>query len=486
MGDAHWSRTVDAVFKLGSYPVPQNGRTVPVMDKITTQELKGAVFEDSWDDLTHPSILGYLLDTIFSSFSITIPSVDSLTAPREIISKHSPAIAAAYPNNTQIPLYNSSERRWNWPLPTPGNSSLEQAVRASSSTGKLEAGWQENHVALFFNTIAAALAPTLATANGENEQAKPKYRHWLAHSNRRLPGTPNGAGAYDRHPDLILLESAEHATEAISWLTPTVLGEYTSEAWKPAMRLSKTLHTKAYLVFLDQPWRRFVLCLSMCRQEMRIHHYDRSGVRISPPFDINDRPDAFLKILAAIIFGPRVCIGFDPTVTVISNPPLRTTRKKLIRPPSGVPITIHEDGGPSDSADSGRIRVNDHWYNISSTIFSSPGFLGRGTIIYLATRAGQSYVIKDHWVEKPGNEVAMMKRVKGIPGVPEIVEHWRVQVVNGIVDSTFRYRSELQRNCMRGDRTHVRLVISPCGQPLTQFRTKRELIQCVRDVLQGM
>lgn len=43
------SRTIHAVYKLGSFPVPQNGRTVHTMDKITTQELRGAICQDTVD-----------------------------------------------------------------------------------------------------------------------------------------------------------------------------------------------------------------------------------------------------------------------------------------------------------------------------------------------------------------------------------------------------------------------------------------------------
>ena len=63
-------------------------------------------------------------------------------------------------------------------------------------------------------------------------------------------------------------------TDCISWMSPKVLAECTNQAWKPSIPLVKTLHTKAYLVLLDQPWRRFVLAVSIVKQDIRVHFYD--------------------------------------------------------------------------------------------------------------------------------------------------------------------------------------------------------------------
>ncbi|KIM60157.1 hypothetical protein SCLCIDRAFT_79973, partial [Scleroderma citrinum Foug A] len=84
----------------------------------------------------------------------------------------------------------------------------------------------------------------------------------------------------------------------------------------PSSCLTKTLHTKVYLVFLDQPWRHFVLALSIVGEQLRVHFYDRSGCSISPAFNIYHNPTAVVAILATIMFGPHLCIGFDPTVIV--------------------------------------------------------------------------------------------------------------------------------------------------------------------------
>ena len=78
-----------------------------------------------------------------------------------------------------------------------------------------------------------------------------------------------------------------------------------------------------------------------------------------------------------------------------------------------------------------------------------------------------------------------MTRVEGIRGIPQLVDSWVVEIRPGVVDITSRYRSEECQLSMKVIRTHVRKVTSPRGRPLTKFRTKRELIQCIRDILIG-
>ena len=144
------------------------------------------------------------------------------------------------------------------------------------------------------------------------------------------------------------------------------------------------------------------------------------------------------------------------------------------------PIGASDTPGPI-----GEIRVRGVVYNILEVLFSSGGFLGRGTIIYLAEREGKQYIIKDHWVENPQQEAVMMTRMKGIRSIPQLVDSWVVEICPGVADVTSRYRSEERRASMKVIRTHVRKVTSPRGRPLTKFRTKRELVQCIRDILIG-
>ena len=97
----------------------------------------------------------------------------------------------------------------------------------------------------------------------------------------------------------------------------------------------------------------------------------------------------------------------------------------------------------------GTIQVGEIIYDIMDILFSSTGFLGRGTVCYLVRHDGEFYVIKDHWVQNklkhyqnPLQEVNMMKLVQGIDGVPVLVDFWIVEVLPGVPDVTQCYRQE--------------------------------------------
>lgn len=527
--------TVDAVHKLGSYPIPRKGRNVASMDKITAQELDGAIVLESAQTPGHPrnKYLGFILDRIFSDFdAFDIPEPDTLMVPLSTISKYNCSLAEAYPTAHEIPLYNSSTEQWNWPLkPLP------------NTKGGVS---QEKHLASFFNAIARAIRPALTAQSSSSDPPKPPIakRCWLgSFSTHRMPGNPDGAGAFHRKPDLILIDTSDVVVDSLSWMSPKVIAEYTSQAWKPSLPITKTLHTKAYLTFLDQPWRRFVLGLSIAKEDIRVHFFNRSGISVSPPFNIHRNPRAFISILATVMFGSRLCIGFDPTITVKPVQPLRFSERKVIHHSSradipaaileeleeenasispsifATPELVEEDPSISSStstsaahfnhadvapdtpdtllADSapdypgfldipgpiGEIWIRDVVYEIMEILFSSSGFLGRGTVIYLARREGKMYIIKDHWVENPMQEATTMKIMQGTPGVPNLVDHWVVEIPPGRPDVTSWYRSDVDQAFMKGVRTHARTAMTPRGRPLTKFRSKREFVKCIRDVL---
>ena len=104
-------------------------------------------------------------------------------------------------------------------------------------------------------------------------------------------------------------------------------------------------------------------------------------------------------------------------------------------------------------------------------------------MIYLARREGELFIIKDHWVENLLQEARMMKQMKGIRGVLSLVDSWAVKIRPGVVDVTSQYRSEESHIYMKSIWMHVRSVLNPHGRQLSRFRTKRELVQCLRDIL---
>ncbi|KAG2079613.1 kinase-like domain-containing protein [Suillus discolor] len=97
---------------------------------------------------------------------------------------------------------------------------------------------------------------------------------------------------------------------------------------------------------------------------------------------------------------------------------------------------------------------------------------------------GKDYVMKDCWVPeaKRYHEVAVLKQVHGIPNVVQLVDDWDV-MYDGEPDCTARIRDRYQqfdpddrddhRFC---NRFHRQLVMTPCGEPLSHFSSRKELI----------
>ncbi|KAG1843251.1 hypothetical protein C8R48DRAFT_678804 [Suillus tomentosus] len=80
--------------------------------------------------------------------------------------------------------------------------------------------------------------------------------------------------------------------------------------------------------------------------------------------------------------------------------------------------------------------------------FARRGLVGRGTICYLVTLDDEDYIIKDHWVVGKDdqvvlNKINMLELMDGVPGVPKL----------------------------------------PCGHPLHMFRTLKEFVQALRDIV---
>jgi len=180
--------------------------------------------------------------------------------------------------------------------------------------------------------------------------------------------------------------------------------------------------------------------------------------------------------------------GLSSLEPVSVSPPLPATAPALPFPTLSSPADFPT---PSDLPVIGHIQVNKTVYELIDILFSSTGFLGRGTTCYLACYKGVCYVVKDHWVEHSDerpilHEVRMMQLLEDIDGVPKLHDYCIVEVAPGVVDKTERYREESYHRTMKSCRTHVWLAMKPCARLLTMFKSKKELISCVRDLVKGV
>ncbi|KAH7917435.1 hypothetical protein BV22DRAFT_1135408 [Leucogyrophana mollusca] len=77
-------------------------------------------------------------------------------------------------------------------------------------------------------------------------------------------------------------------------------------------------------------------------------------------------------------------------------------------------------------------------YDILEIIWSSQGFISRGTTVYcVRSKEGKEYVLKDYWVKANGHKAAILEKIMSlkIDGIPMLVEKWNIQF-NGQDDTT--------------------------------------------------
>ncbi|KAG0693229.1 hypothetical protein DFH29DRAFT_1040205 [Suillus ampliporus] len=125
---------------------------------------------------------------------------------------------------------------------------------------------------------------------------------------------------------------------------------------------------------------------------------------------------------------------------------------------------------------------HDNVYSIMEVLWKSHGLFCHGTVCYhVIDEAGNEYTLKDCWVteEKRNHETTILEMVKGIPNVVQLIDHWDA-CYEGEPDCTARicsqYDMDHRDNLTFCNRFHRRILLSPCGQPLSKFSSRRELL----------
>jgi hypothetical protein len=121
-------------------------------------------------------------------------------------------------------------------------------------------------------------------------------------------------------------------------------------------------------------------------------------------------------------------------------------------------------------------------YSIMEILWKSHGLFCCRTVCYrVIDGAGNEYALKDCWVpeEKKNHEATILEMLKGIPNVVQLVDHWDV-LYKGQPDCTGCIRSQYDLHHWEDfafcNRFHRHLLLPPCGQPLTKFSSRWELL----------
>ena len=246
---------------------------------------------------------------------------------------------------------------------------------------------------------------------------------------------------------------------------------------------------RAYFMFGSQPNRRFILNLSIAGTQMRLTQFNRAHILHGDYFDAELVPNyrRLLRIVIGLMFCTNEDVGYDPTITV--------------------KMSATED--PVYYVTAGEKK-----YRIAKTLFRSDYICGRGTIVWRAVPAdcvdledeSQWVTIKDVWADasRVHMEDWFLRRARdaGITeGVPELL--WGGVVPFGRAgDATDRHSSRVDQptpvpveheqpvdqtrpKVPKVNRAHRRLVFKNCGIPITQFRTKKELLEVLIELIQS-
>jgi Fungal protein kinase len=260
---------------------------------------------------------------------------------------------------------------------------------------------------------------------------------------------------HHRKPDVLLVRTSQslHPAVTLQWQDVCSLIELTSTSGSKR-KILDTICNKAFICFTVQPNRRFLPALYIYKTTFRFCVFDRSGGVQSIAYNINADSTTFIRLIVGLCFAEDEVIGYDPSMT--------------------------QDSTNSISA----MRLNDVEYKAKKQLIATQSLRGRATHVWIAENPAKvSCIIKDCWIaaKRNQNEIAVLKEIKALRGVPKIIDGELVQF-HGKDDSTGWLRQEFNFTDLR---FHLRIAMSPIGIPLSKFKSKKELIGIFMDVLKS-
>jgi len=268
---------------------------------------------------------------------------------------------------------------------------------------------------------------------------------------------PLVASSIQQKPNLVLLDRIYYDKLSRNNFADTgwAFVKAVAEVHHPNARLTETT-TRSYLTFLCQPHRCFTISLSFFnpkKPQFSVSVTDRVGQLCLALVDLVgvDNGLLLLSILAYLMFGHPEDIGLDPHFE--------------INPLDGHIIAA---------------ECENRRFEVLKRIHAVPSLFGRGTQVWIVAHNGVKYVMKDSWVREDHNEIGHLRKMvphEELKGhVPTLICGGDV-VIDGIKDSTGRYR--------RTHRIHRRIVTSPVGESITSFKTKKEFIRALINVIES-
>ena len=218
------------------------------------------------------------------------------------------------------------------------------------------------------------------------------------------------------------------------------------------------------IIVQNQPNRRFIFGLSMSKKDFFLTLFDHSGIWVSEKHSIKNDALLLYRALAGCMLCSLSDIGYDPTVECFQNKPVWISH--------------------SHTVDPRRITR----YRVLKILSISGEIVGRATVCYLVCLGDNFYVINDSWVDISQEftefDILAFIKDKGIKSVPNLIAGSFVYV-DGEVDRTADFIPKGAGNISSPHQVHIRLVLTPIGNKITEFASKEELLSVLIDVVHG-
>lgn len=224
-------------------------------------------------------------------------------------------------------------------------------------------------------------------------------------------------------------------------------------------------------VLSQQCNRIYVRALVITSDHCIVFHFDRSGAHISPPFNIHESPETFVRVLLAITSLSETVLGLDTSIQWnVDDDGQRTGGSIIITSPRGVESKYKL---VKNEPESRRYTIR-----------------GRGTTCWRArllndedVESPDDVIIKFSW-QSDGRleEYRILEEVKGLKGVGQMVargrngkqtKDWRAEPKTGALPKGFK------------NRTHTCVVLEGYGQSITFFEGQIQLLEAFRDIISG-
>lgn len=202
---------------------------------------------------------------------------------------------------------------------------------------------------------------------------------------------------------------------------------------------------------------------------VRLFHYDRSGVYVSPLINTHKEKETFVRLILGMSSPAEKTLGLDTSVQWVID----ETGKKV----SG---TVKVDECDPEKGTSTTVTYD---LNMEEPPLIRPSIRGRGTVGWHATHpiTHEPVLIKDTWrTDTRVSEVDHLRTALGLPGVVEMVAY------QDFCAQTSDYRPPKWTPPGFCNRIGLRVIMRKYGTSIWYFESRLDFLRSFLDAFSGM